>query len=489
MYKLTQECKILFKIRTCLSFSLTINEGLPNTICEECVNKIDQINEFCIKVKENEQTLKHHVQNGTLENYYQHLKNGISIKHEDKSFGETTDIINHSELLPFKGNGDNKFTKNIKVEESTNNDIDIPINNSTDDEDDTGASNLFIHSEGSANLVKNITNEREVTECTPMLTKDSAKAVLDRYSCLTCSKICQTHDELREHYNKEHTNKDNKITEPTYTKTIINGKIMYKCDVCCKMYSKKYLKRHLLHHTDVRPYVCKLCSRTYTTVSDIMRHGFRVHSGIKMLCAYKCGFSSAYTGALKEHEDRVHKNTYKYTCDKCGKGFQVKTWYDQHQNIHTGLKPFVCDICGHAFHMEKNLTTHRWKIHPQSDAKRLTCVHCNLKCESENTLNTHLETEHGVTRKKPDRRKKALCDLCGKILNRPEALVLHRRMHLGQKPYKCSICNKLFARKFSMQVHERSHSRVNSHECVHCGKRYSQQSALYRHQRQQHQSD
>lgn len=239
-------------------FQLTIEERFPDTICDECINKIDQINEFSNKVKENEQTLESYAQNGTLESYYRSLKNGFPNKHENKHLEVTDDVRNDSELLTLKGNEDTDFiqTKNtdFKVEDTMNNDFEISINNSMDGEDDSGASNFHNHPEDATELVKN--TFREVIEI-----KESTKTVLDQYSCLTCSKTCETHVDLREHYNKEHTNKNNKITEPTYTKTIINGKVMYKCDVCSKIYSKKYLNRHLLFHKGVRPYVCRLCCK------------------------------------------------------------------------------------------------------------------------------------------------------------------------------------------------------------------------------------
>lgn len=81
-------------------------------------------------------------------------------------------------------------------------------------------------------------------------------------------------------------------------------------------------------------------ARTYVTVSDIMRHGFRVHSGIKMLCSYKCGFSSAYTGALKEHEDRAHKNMYKVRCTYVQQLFQAVFMFWPLRNINISLEFF-----------------------------------------------------------------------------------------------------------------------------------------------------
>lgn len=65
------------------------------------------------------------------------------------------------------------------------------------------------------------------------------------------------------------------------------------------------------------------------------------------------------SGTLKWVDDNV-KFSYvflmlllQYKCDKCDKGFQVKTWYEEHQNIHNGVKPFACNICGLAFHMNR----------------------------------------------------------------------------------------------------------------------------------------
>ncbi|PZC81897.1 hypothetical protein B5X24_HaOG211683 [Helicoverpa armigera] len=219
--------------------------------------------------------------------------------------------------------------------------------------------------------------------------------------------------------------------------------------------------------------------RTYKTVMEIIRHA-RVHSGVKLQCSYNCGYSTAYQGALKEHENR-HQSVHKYTCEKCGKGFNVKTWYEQHQNIHTGLKPFVCSICGLAFHMARYLTAHRSSMHPQSSSvKRYICVHCGQKCDSAYSLSLHLE-EHGINKE-----KEFLCDFCGKILSSADQLKYHHRMHSGVKPYSCSICNKSFAKRYNVKVHMTSHSGEKIHSCPRCGKRYAQRSTLLQHLKRHH---
>lgn len=497
----SNEQDVFAKIRSCLNLELTTNDAFPNQLCKGCLNKIDQIYEFYASVKHNQQILLQHLENESLTIYYSTLSNNVYIKEEGKikkdlivkhekrninlgTFETKENIVNvPSAAELWKENKINELenqTQRIKVEGLN---FDINEVYSTDDDD---------------NILLSSLKERKVDKLTPAtrneqekhkkdIRESSRNKFIDTFNCITCDNVCQTYDELKAHYKNEHKKEKSGINETTFTEYVSNGNVMYKCDKCSKDCSKKNMKTHLLYHSNERPYVCKLCARTYKTVSDIIRHGVRAHGGHKMHCSYKCGFSTSYTGALKDHEDRIHKQVYKYTCEKCGKGFQVKTWYIQHQNIHTGLKPFVCDICGVAFHMDRYLTTHRSSMHPQSlDKKRLVCLKCDLKCDSVNSLALHLEKEHGVLRSKTKSQKTSLCDFCGKILNRPEQLQIHRRMHLGEKPYHCSICNKSFSRKFSLHVHERAHSRARPYTCVPCGTRYSQPSALYRHQRLHH---
>ena len=55
------------------------------------------------------------------------------------------------------------------------------------------------------------------------------------------------------------------------------------------------------------------------------------------------------------------------------------------------------------------------------------------------------------------RRNVHVCSLCGKEFPWSSHLVIHRRSHTGDKPYKCKFCDKAFAQKGSLKNHLIAH--------------------------------
>lgn len=83
----------------------------------------------------------------------------------------------------------------------------------------------------------------------------------------------------------------------------------FTCNACNRRCSSKgNLKRHLLTHTDVKPYSCDHCDKTFRDVSNLRRHS------------------------------RTHEDVKPFSCETCGRGFVQKISLQMHCFTHTNRK-------------------------------------------------------------------------------------------------------------------------------------------------------
>lgn len=72
---------------------------------------------------------------------------------------------------------------------------------------------------------------------------------------------------------------------------------------------------------------------------------------------------------------------------------------------------------------------------------------------------------------------------CGKGFAKKCNLVLHERVHSGEKPHICSHCGKGFAQRSTLVIHERYHSGARPYVCLVCNKGFVAKGLLSMHQK------
>lgn len=253
-------------------------------MCSECLNKIEEISYFIKKVTENQQTLKQHWNNGIsdLENFYLSLKSRSNVKEE------ITEIpLDENKLkISFKNEADEKQPI-IKVEEII---FEETYDHSSDDE----ILSLPIKAKKKRNTVKikNKTTKLNSKKVKPVRTTTDTKTekniVTDsieakenmdstkddqitdiKFKCLTCFNLLDSKRDLVLHYKQEHGK--NVVIDQTiqncYSTIKKEGSVKYKCGKCSKVYIKKRdIRRHMIAHTENRPFVCNICGKSLFTL-------------------------------------------------------------------------------------------------------------------------------------------------------------------------------------------------------------------------------
>ncbi|XP_051511434.1 zinc finger protein 770 isoform X2 [Myxocyprinus asiaticus] len=181
-----------------------------------------------------------------------------------------------------------------------------------------------------------------------------------------------------------------------------------QCLTCLKCFSApSKLRRHVLTHTNHRPFGCRFCAKTFRQLPHLKVH-LATHlseSTGKMCPAFQYSPCGSSTQRLQENQTFGEKqepcvttesadnyvnvndsfpippwNTQSvtencngkkriYDCPICLKRFGAPSKLKRHYLIHTDQRPFPCSICGHAFRQLSNLKIH---IRAHTDCKKKT---------------------------------------------------------------------------------------------------------------------
>ncbi|XP_034566138.1 zinc finger protein GLIS3 isoform X2 [Notolabrus celidotus] len=141
--------------------------------------------------------------------------------------------------------------------------------------------------------------------------------------------------------------------------------------------------------------------------------------------------------------------------------------------------------CSAVFEQKEELVKHIEKLHvDQRKAEDFTCywVGCPRNFKPFNArykLLIHMRVHSG---EKPN---KCTFESCKKAFSRLENLKIHLRSHTGEKPYLCQHpgCHKAFSNSSDRAKHQRTHLETKPYTCQvpGCAKRYTDPSSLRKH--------
>ncbi|XP_075047246.1 uncharacterized protein LOC142107616 [Mixophyes fleayi] len=241
-------------------------------------------------------------------------------------------------------------------------------------------------------------------------------------------------------------------------------------------------------------------STTESVTDSLEVNGSRTSAERTYKCS-SCFKTFNHKSNLLVHE-RIHSGDKTYRCLECGKQFSQRTSLMVHLRTHTGEMPYSCLQCRRRFRQQSNLLYH---IKTNTVQGQLNCTAENLpnaplipRLESvaEASMGSdvetaaeqahpwvHLEANSKNETASPQEGAKGefLCSACDKIFTHQSNLLVHQRIHSGERTYHCHECNRRFSQRTSLMIHLRTHTGEMPYACQCCGKRFRQQSNLLYH--------
>lgn len=476
------------KIMRCVNITVAEGDGLPHTICVECIMELNISYEFVQKCEASDKALRclagapsfppPYAPRAELEPLSeQDIKNELDIKDELDFINYDSDHLLNSLSKEDYSDTEQLMPKSKKKKSSTkesefNHEL---VKNGVQHEIDQFNDILEKFSKKACSKAKSCDREKRkrtkrgpvkceicglVSVCqsaqdTHMRTHTGEKP----FHCLLCSSQFRTKGALKNHIESRHSDRERKFT----------------CETCGNsFYRKNDIIIHMRVHTNEKPYVCSYCSQGFRQIATLIRHR-RIHTGEKPYACSICDKKFSDKHLVKKHL-LVHSDEKKFQCHLCSKSMKSRSALNTHLNLHSNQKQNICSFCGMAFNVKGNLQTHIRRMHSEKSGQ------CSVCLKTFSDLEEHMRKHTGE--------KPYVCKLCDQGFATKRSLTQHTAFkHENVAKFKCSIgeCARTFPTAMMLEFHLlKQHTNNTPYVCQHCSRGFFRPSDLSRHLRVSH---
>lgn len=327
------------------------------------------------------------------------------------------------------------------------------------------------------------------------------------FSCSLCSRTFLSQLQLLHHRHKAH-----------------GPERKFMCGLCGKSFKKRiHVRNHIRTHTGERPFQCSDCGKTFSSLANLMRHNL-IHSGVRPHRCDVCHRCFSQASNLRQHA-LLHAKADALSCPDCPATFRWASKLAAHRYVkHPGAPaPFPCHRCQAGFLTRTERDGHCLELHstlaqggaakdasqdkdptPEPSASTAgaseswdpvgnprgsqDCSICGKKLNSPANLRLHRLSHCALGPGRPrcasaKRPKAHQCPICGKQFVSSSGVALHQRVHTGERPFPCQVCGKRFRQNTHLREHLRTHSGERPFCCEVCGKGFIQSMHLAEHRR------